>query len=1233
MLHRVIVGSVLLTLLGCRAPIEPWHEEIGYRWRTLQRTSGGEPGFTVMSPSRTGITTQNDISDDALAANRFLLNGSGVALGDVDGDGWVDVYLARIAAPNVLYRNLGDWRFDDVTGVAGVAGDDRATTGTALVDYDGDGDLDLFITALDRGTALYVNDGSGTFREKTDAGLIAEGAGHTMAFADIDGDGDLDLYVTNYKQMAGGDLFSPAERAFNQLIQEENDEFSIAPALRSHYRLVRQPNRMSAVELAEPDILYVNNGLGGFEAASFTGGRFRDEEGQPLTEAPRDWGLAAGFQDIDGDGDPDLYVANDFESVDRLWLNDGTGRFQLAPRMALRVTSHSSMAVAFADADRDGDVDFFVADMLSRDRRRRRTQEPPTSPDVPTIGVIDDRPQRPRNTLFVNRGDGTFAEIANAAGLAASGWSWGSLFLDVDLDGYDDLLVGNGNRFDLLDGATQRTPIGFGSWQRAILRFPPLSLANAAFRNRGDLTFEDVSVKWGFGVEEDITHGLAPADLDHDGDLDLVLNRLNAPARLLRNDATGNRIAIRVRGRFPNTQGVGAVLRIQDGEGTQRKEVTAGGLYLSSGEPLYSFGVGDASAVTLTIEWPDGNQTVIDNLLPNREYEIVEPSPSNAVGGGPSVAATPTLFRDTSADIKFLHVERGYPEFARQPLLSSGLSRLGPGITWYDADHDGDPDLLIPSGVGGRLSYYRNEGSTFTGFPLLVDPSPLDQTTVLPLPGSAQRISLLVGQMNYESSTQGAARQAASVLQINASVSAFRSAQFRPLRATDAVPGTPSSTGPLAMADYDGDGDLDLFVGGRVLPARYPIAATSRLFANDGGTLTGDAAANRVLQSLGLVSDALWTDVDADGDPDLVLALEWGPIRLLRNDGGVLEDVTDNWNLGAYRGRWNGVTAGDLDGDGRMDLVATNWGRNTALQMSEARPLRVFFADFDNNGTLDVVEAQLDQRIGDFAPLSGLATLTAAMPFLKRNVQSYAVFADAGVRGVIGAPLSNASTLDVTVSDHTLFLNRGDRFEAVALPFEAQLAPSFGATIADFDGDGNEDVFLAQNFFATRPDRGRHAAGLGLVLLGDGTGRLRPLSSAASGVRAFGDQRGAAVADYDGDGRIDLAVTQNAGTTVLLRNQTAAPGVRVRLIGDESNPDAIGAVVRLRYADGLGPAREIRAGGGYWSHDDVVQVFGRRADPEGLWIRWPDGTITEPDIDPSALDVSVAIDGTVREQR
>lgn len=679
MLRSTIVGGVLLTLFGCGARIEPWHEEAGYRWRTLLPTRGGDPGFTVMSPSRTGITTKNDISDDALAANRLLLNGSGVALGDVDGDGWVDVYLARIAAPNVLYRNLGDWRFDDVTDGAGVAGDDRATTGTALVDYDGDGDLDLFITALDRGTALYVNDGSGTFREKIDAGLIAEGAGHTMAFADIDGDGDLDLYVTNYKQVAGGDLFSPAERAFNQLIQEENGEFSIAPKFRNHYRLVRQPNRMGAVELAEPDILYVNNGLGGFDAASFTSGRFRDEDGQALTEAPRDWGLAAGFQDIDGDGDPDLYVANDFESVDRLWLNDGTGRFQLAPRMALRVTSHSSMAVAFADADRDGDVDFFVADMLSRDRRRRRTQEPPTSPDVPTIGVIDDRPQRPRNTLFINRGDGTFAEIANAAGLVASGWSWGSLFLDVDLDGYDDLLVGNGNRFDLLDGATQRTPIGFSNWQRAILRFPPLPLANAAFRNRGDLTFEDVSVKWRFGVEADITHGLAPADLDHDGDLDLVLNRLNAPARLLRNDATGNRIAIRVRGRFPNTQGVGAVLRVQDDTGTQRKEVTAGGLYLSSGDPLYSFGVGDASTVTVTVEWPNGNQAVIENLLPNREYEIIESSPPDTGRGDPSVAATPTLFRDASAEVQFLHVEREYPEFFPPAPVIERVESIGPG--------------------------------------------------------------------------------------------------------------------------------------------------------------------------------------------------------------------------------------------------------------------------------------------------------------------------------------------------------------------------------------------------------------------------------------------------------------------------------------------------------------------------------------------------------------------------
>ncbi len=1182
-----------------------WAQRDGYRVAPLKVPTSGKNGFTLLTPSETGILFTNQLDYQMSQKNQNLLNGAGVAAGDFDGDGNCDLYFCNMKGANGLFRNLGDWKFTNVTEPAGVGCTQQISRAAVFADVNGDGKPDLLVSSIGGPNAYYVNLGQGRFSNATAAaGLVLKAGCHTMTLADIDGDGDLDLYIANYGETSI--LRSGGTVSFRYVNGK--------PVVSGRYARRIKIIDGQMIEMGEPDSLFLNDGHGNFQLASWTDGMFLDESGNALKTAPYDMGLSAMFRDINGDGAPDLYVCNDFQTPDRIWLNDGKGHFRALPDSALRTTSHFSMGVDFADINRDGLDDFFVSDMLSRFHTLAMTQLSPTNPTPAVVGEITDRQQARRNTLQLNRGDLHWSEIGNFAGVAKSDWSWSVVFLDVDLDGYEDLLVANGHAYDTQDlDATEKSPSRNAlqpmQRERQLTEFPPLETPNCLFRNRGDLTFEEIGAKWGFN-STNVSHGICLADLDNDGDLDVIVSCLWKPPLIYRNDSTAPRIAVRLRGKSPNTQGIGAQIKVLGGAvPMQSQEIISGGRYLSGDDPMRVFAAGSLTQrMTVQVRWRNGTRSVVQNALPNHIYEIDEagaqsvPSPSEP-------PAPPTLFQEVLISSAPEHHEDPFNDFERQQLLPKMLSRLGPGIAWFDLDGDGHEDLLLGTGKGGQPAFLKGDGKGgFTRFANPFAPAEDDLTGLVgwtPVPGKRSALS---GLSNYERTEA----QPSSLLE-------FSGAKLETI-----VQKLPSSAGPIAVADINGDGALDVFVGGRVLPGRYPEAASSSIYLNKKGQLIADDANNVLLRNVGLVSGAVWSDLNNDGWPDLLLACDWGPIRVFINHAGKLEERTRELGLAGLYGWWNGITTGDVDGDGRLDIIASNWGYNSSYgRPSEQDPLRMFYADVDGNGTLDLLEARRDSETGRTVPLRNLLIVNAAVPIMRDRFPTHKEYARAEIFSMLGPKFAKAPEVHANHFASTVFLNRGDRFEALPLPAEAQFAPAFGVNVADFDGDGSEDIFLSQNFSALFGYESRLDAGCGLLLLGNGNGTFSPAPAKSSGIRILGDQRGSAVGDCDEDGRVDLVVGQNGAAFRLFHNQSARPGLRVRIKGPPGNPDGIGATLRLRFGSRMGPAREIHGGSGYWSQDSAVQVLAMPEQPSHLLVRWPGGKETQKEIPAGVKEIIV----------
>jgi hypothetical protein len=1198
---RTLGVSMLALMSGLAAEPLHWETGAGHRSAAVAPAQPGRTGFTLLPASQTGIHFTNTLSIEAASKNHNLMQGAGVAAGDYDGDGLCDLYFCTVEGRNTLYRNLGDFHFTDVTEAAGVATTKLFSTGSIFADVNGDGWLDLLVSANNGGPTLFLNQGNGRFTDATIASGISTRplGGTSLALADLDGNGTLDLFAANYGETtilrSGGNLS----------VRTVNGQPVVSGRDARRWKIING----RIIEFGEPSAVYLNDGKGKFTPLSWTGGAFLDEDGQPLKQQPMDLSLSVLMRDINGDGAPDIYVCNDFQTPDRIWINDGQARFRAVPRLALRQTSVFSMGVDFADLDRDGRDDFVVVDMLSRLRSLRTTQMTETNMTPPRPGDIDNRPQIRRNTLFWNRGDGTYAEIANFAGLEASDWSWTPAFLDVDLDGYEDLLVSNGHARDTQDlDATQnpmeKSPAGA---RQHLTQFPKLETPNYAFRNRGDLTFEETGESWGFNSKQ-VCHGIVFTDLDNDGDLDSVVSSLNAPPLIYRNESVAPRVTVRLKGQAPNTHGIGAKIVVRGGTAAhQSQQMISGGRYLSADEAVRTFAAGSlTNRMTIEVTWRNGRRSFLKDVVPNRIYEIDEAGPQLS-NPRAFLSNSPPLFVDASSLLGHRHHEEAFDDFVRQPLLSKKLSQLGPGVAWIDLDGDGHDDLVIGSGRGGGLSVFNSTGKgVFTKTNLAG--IAIDDLLGLSSWVSDGKKSLLVARASYEVS------EVAAVLSLNSSAIGVTVQTQKMI--------SQGSPGPIATADVDGNGTLEIFVGGRVVAGRYPESDYS---------VVPNAEAAR---EFGLVSGAVWSDIEGDGFPELILACEWGPLKIFRNTSGKLAP----WNprvtsptldsqpstLNSFTGWWTSVTTGDFDGDGRFDIIAGNWGLNSGYRATAISPLRIYYGELAGDGSVQVVEAEFDAALKKFLPLENLTMLAPSMPFLRARFSTHASFRNVSVSDAFTERMRAAKELEANTLASMLFLNRGDHFESRLLPREAQWAPVFGLSVADADGDGDEDVFLAQNFFATRDDVPRLDAGRGLWLKNDGKGNLTSMSAENSGVLVWGEQRGCAVSDFDKDGRVDLVVAQNAGETKLFRNQHARPGLRVRLQGPPGNPDGLGAVVRLKYANGLGPVHEIHGGAGYLSQDSAVPVLGMATSPTHVVVRWPGGKSTETPVPAGANEVIVS---------
>jgi hypothetical protein len=1196
--------------------------------------------FEKLAPDETGIDMVVPVIKDHPMRRAYYSSmacGS-VAIGDVDLDGRPDVFATSGVGVNKLYRQTGPWRFEEIGESLGLTGGDHWGVHAVFVDIDNDGDLDLYICNFDSPNQLFVNllIDKGVrgdrlhFEERAAAhGLDIVDGSVVAAFADYDRDGHLDCYLLTHQ------IYRAEGRPVEVIrLVEEDGRIEVEEKWRRWYRVEDgkkgEEGEYLYTEAPRADYLFRNRGDGTFEEVTAAAG---------ITPEPH-WGNSATWWDYNNDGWPDLYVGNDFKSPDLFYRNNGDGTFTEVSQGLFRHTAWNSMGAAQADFNNRGLFDFIVADMLPRNHYMQKASFGSMAQRRRELENVSGVNQIMRNSFHIHNGTDRFVEGGWMADLAHTDWTWAIRAADFDSDGWVDLFFANGvpgqfNHSDL-PPLHHHDLVGKHHFDH-FLKTPQRREKNLAFRNRGDFQFEEISAAWGldhFGM----SYGASMADLDGDGAIDLLVSNLDDPLGVYRNaGATGNRIVVELRGTRSNHYGIGALVEVETPDGvTRSRQFFPSGGYLDSDEPLVAIGLGENDRINrLRVTWPGGAVQEFIDLAVNHRHHLTEPD-EDAVKSKPLTTMAPekTRFVSSAALEGHPHLDEEYDDFARQPLMTFKLSQLGPGQAWGDLDGDGRVDLFIGGGAGqpGRVFLNRTPaGADEVQFELVESPAFVadadaeDMGAVFLDADGDGDLDLYVASGSIECDPgDGILRDRLY----------FNDGTGRFVPAPDGtLPDIRESSGVVAAADLDRDGQLEVFVGTRSIPGSYPASPKSVLLRREGDRyLEATDALAPGLGDCGLVTGAVWTDVNNDGWIDLLVTTDWGPVRLFRNREGRLEEKTESAGLIGegleMSGWWTGIDARDINGDGHVDFVASNLGRNTQYQPSLLFPELLFYEDFDNSGTANIVEARFVQEGAEkrLYPRALFHDASFAMPSVADRLQNYHTYASAPLTDIYPfEELESALRLQANCMDSSLFLNDGTgRFTRIALPRLAQISPGFGIVLRDVDLDGRPDCYLVHNHFNPMEELGEMASGLGQLLLNTGEAEtpFRAEGSAESGLEVPGDAKSLGAGDLDGDGRVDFVVGVNREVPSVFLNRSTPPAGReplsIRLTGKKGNLLAVGARVEVR-AEGLPlQVAEITGGGSYLTQADSVLTFSRAAGKSAaVTIRWPDGTIQSAEADPA----------------
>lgn len=1087
---KVELGLMLMVFLGCIVSCEG----------VLEKPGDKKPIFELVDAKTTGIVFENSLTYNEefnVYLYKGFYNGSGVGLGDLNDDGLLDIFFSGNQVDNKCYLNKGDFKFEDVTAITGLASPNVWSTGVSIIDVNGDGKLDVYVCKAgkpdgkNRHNELFINQGNNaegipTFEESAEQyGINDLGLSVHATFFDMDKDGDLDMYLLN-------NSIYP-----NEIVLDSGHE-------------LRQSR-----DKEESNKLYRNDG------SIFTD--VSEESG--IYGSVIGYGLGVSIGDVNRDTWPDIYVANDFFERDYLYINNGDGTFTEELEAMVPEISQGAMGVDISDMNRDGYPDIFVTEMLPKGDARKKTKVVFDSWDTYKLkeGKGYHR-QFPRNSFQVNQGKFSdsnktfFSEVSRLSGVDATDWSWGVLLADFDNSGQKEIFVTNGIFKDLTDGDyinfysnSEEIKQSFREKGTVITELidlmPSVPLSNHMYTGGQDLSYRETGSEWGIG-DPGFSTGSAYGDLDNDGDLDLVVSNINGPPFLYRNSSSDNNhhfLNVSLTANGLNTHAIGSQVTLwADGQQYFQELYPIRGS-MSTVDNRLHFGLGNKDHIdSLSIVWPNGAMEMAYDFKVNEFLHFKQPKGTSQTKLPETNPNTNRRFIDVTKEfhIPFRHRENSFVDFNNDKLLYHMISNEGPKLAVSDVNNDGYEDFYVGGAKGyPGVLYFGDSLEKFTASQQVVfeqgKESEDTDAVFVDLDNDGDK-DLLIASGGYEFSSASFAL--ADRLYLNDGKGNFTK--------SNSFPSKLGSTSCLAVSDYDNDGDMDIFVGGRVVPLAYGIPANSYLLQNDGTGDFVDITADRApgFLELGLVTDASWYDYDQDGDDDLFICGEWMPIRGFRNDGGKFVEVTEDLGLKNTNGFWNTLAVADLDNDGDMDMVAGNLGLNTQFRTSLEKPVSLLINDFDKNGKIDHIITVFD---GDRAfPIATKSEITAQLPYLLKKYLHYDDYKEKTVTDIFTKDqLDGSLTLNVFETASVALFNENSRFKVKRLPTQAQLAPIYGILIQEIDENGTMEILSGGNQYRAKPQVGIYASSYGNLIEVGKDGNMNILENRDSGFFVQGEIR------------------------------------------------------------------------------------------------------------------------------